>query len=755
MKNIENMLKNKIFLRYIAIILLTAVLPLVLGGIVMATTMKKANEQAVENSYAVLENTRRSLSRELDNVRQYATNLALDKDIIDFRYRSNNENYQEMIDLFRKIQITDAQSKFYSGVYIYLADSRTVMYSSAKYTDRQFYDNFLTESGESYEEWSARMRMRQKSTFMYKEGGTFRYEASRYVPTIQYTQSYPVSNTERASGNIVVLLDYAKLTDYYCGIYQSADKALYVMDTADNVIYSIGSEKYPLLDKYINMGIGKKSETFSSEMVFKTTDSVYTFISIEDMGITAQSLKRVIFIDVIFIFILLVLGVLASIFAAYKMSKPVIKMGSLLGKMDNEEEDLNIEDINARLENLISENGSGEEIIQLKRNSIKQNLLKLLLSGNANDIKDIREELRRVGVRFDKSGYVAAIIKLPLHNIHEVKTATMVKYVVSQMINETLSALGTVETLEDGWKEIVAILNVDKVDNIDNEIIKTFTTIEEFVSIELDAEVEINIGSIYGGVNEIYNSYMEACECSEYRIYSGTGRILAYSKIKSREKDRNYVYNAEQENEFIRNVVMGNEKAALICLDEMIDAHKDGSVVVLRCLFFNLLGTMLKILNSGNVELAEEIDNSYHFDDLFACRNMPELKETITGIVSDVCKNINMHGGNKKQNLKRAMLEFVENNYHDNSMSLEKIADEFNLNLTYISHFFKEQIGENFSDYLTKLKIEKAKGFLQNTDLTIGEIAIKVGYANSTVLIKNFKKIVGVTPGNFRDITKK
>ena len=752
MKDLEKMMKNKIFLRYIAIILLTAVLPLILGGITMAVTMKKANEQTVENSYAVLENTRRGLSRELDNVRQFATNLALDEDVINFQYKENNENYQEMIDLFRKIQISDAQSKFYTGIYIYLSKDRIVLHNGAKYSDLQFYNSFLIHSGESYEDWSRRMRTRQKSDFLYVENGTFKYE-SRDVPAIQYTQSFPANNNETVRGNVSLILDYSKITDYYCNIYNDKGKALYILNNADEVIYSIGSEKYPLFEKHIEMGEGKRSETFTSEVVFKTTDSIYTFISIEDMGIAAQGLKRIIFIDVIFILILLVLGVLASIYAAYRMSKPVIKMGSLLGEMDNEEEELNIEDINARLENLVT--GSGDEIIQSKRNSIKQNLLKLLLSGSAHDIKDIREELRRVGVRFDKNGYVTTIIKLPLHNIHDVKTATMVKHIVSQMINETLASLGTVQMLDDGWKEIVAIINVDNSENIDNELIKHFTVIEEFVSIELDAEVEINIGSVYGDINGLYNSYMEASECSEYRIYSGTGRILAYSKIKSREKDRNYVYNAERENEFIRNVVMGNEKAALGCLDDMINAHKDASVVVLRCLFFNLLGTMLKILNSGNVELAEEFDNSYHFDDLFACKNMAELKETITGIVSDVCKNINMHGGNKKQNLKRAMLEFVENNYHDNSMSLEKIADEFNLNLTYISHFFKEQIGENFSDYLTKLKIEKAKGFLQNTDLTIGEIAIKVGYANSTVLIKNFKKIVGVTPGNFRDIAHK
>lgn len=753
MKNIENMLKNKIFLRYISIILLTAVLPLVLGGIVIATTMKKANVQTVENSYAVLENTQRSLSRELDNIRQYAIDLALDNDIVRFEYRTNNENYAEMINILNKIKLTDTQNKFYVGVYLYFADSRTVLYDGAKYSDRQFYNAVLFDSGESYEEWSHRMRTRHKSSFSYKENEILHIDR-RTIPTIQYTQAFPLDNTEPLKGNICILLDYDKLTEYYCGIYQDTNKALYVLNNAGEIIYSIGTDKYQLEDKYRTMPSGKRTETFSSEMIFKTSGSMYTFISIEDMGIAAQGLKRVIFIDVIFIFILLLLGILASIYAAYKMSKPVIKMGSILGGMDDEKETLDLDDINARLEHLAANNETGDEILRIKRDSVKQNLLKLLLSGDGCDIRDVREELRRIGVKFDRNGYVAAIIKMPLHGIHDVKTATMVKYIVSQTTNDSLSSLGTVEIIDDGWKEIVVILNFEQVENADNVIIKAFTKIEEFVSIEMDAEVEINIGGIHGDISGVYNSYMEASECSEYRMYSGTGRILAYSKIKSHEEDRSYVYNAEQENEFIRNVVMGNEKAALSCLDDMILAHKDGSVVVLRCLFFNLLGTMLKILNSGNVDIAEDIDNSYHFDDLFACRNMAELKETITGIVSDVCKNINMHGGNKKQNLKRAMLEFVENNYHDNSMSLERIADEFNLNLTYISHFFKEQIGENFSDYLTKLKIEKAKEFLRDTELTIGEIAIKVGYANSTVLIKNFKKIVGVTPGNFREISK-
>lgn len=745
----KDIVKNRIFIRYIAIMLITAVIPLAIGGITMVATMKKANTQAMKDSYRILVTIQRSLTRELDNIRQRATDLALDSDIAEYEYMPNNANYSKMTEIIGKLSLSSEEAKFYNGIYLYVADSRVVLYNGAKYTDRQFYNTFLQKSSESYDEWTKRMRQRQRSDFSFDEEELF-WNGYAYTKSIQYTQSYPVSTGETVKGSIVVMIDYDKLTEYYCSVYEEGDKALYILNNADNVMYSVGSDRYSLTDKYMTMNAGRKSTAFSSVAAFKTTGSRYTFISIENMGIMEQGIKKVIFVDVIFIFVLLIFGIFASMLAAYKMSLPMIKIGSMLGMTENEKE-IGIDDINERLETLMENTESADEMLQRKKESIKENILKLLLNGNSHDIKDIKEELKRVGISFDKDGYIVAIVKLPIHNIHDMKTATMMKYIVSQTIRETLEHIGRVEILDDGWKEIVTILNIECGENVDNSIIKSFTTIEEFVSVELGTEIEINIGGIHGDLADIYNSYMEACECSEYRIYSGTGRILSYPKIKSLEKDKSYVYTAEQENEFIRNVVMGNEAAALENLDNMIATHNDGSVVMLRCLFFNLLGTMLKILNSGNVEIAEEIGGVGHFDDLFACRNMAELRETIQVIISDICQNINRHGGNKKTNLRRAMLEYIESHYFDNEMSLERIADEFNLNFTYVSHFFKEQLGENFSEYLTKIRIEKAKEFLKNTDLTIGEIAIKVGYANSTVLIKNFKKIQGITPGKFRE----
>ncbi|MEH7495234.1 helix-turn-helix domain-containing protein, partial [Neobacillus niacini] len=76
----------------------------------------------------------------------------------------------------------------------------------------------------------------------------------------------------------------------------------------------------------------------------------------------------------------------------------------------------------------------------------------------------------------------------------------------------------------------------------------------------------------------------------------------------------------------------------------------------------------------------------------------------------------------------------------------------FAMNPSYLSTFFKKQGGITLSDFITQVRIEESKKLLPNRKLTISEIATKVGYANSVGLIRVFKKIEGVTPGQYREI---
>lgn len=83
-------------------------------------------------------------------------------------------------------------------------------------------------------------------------------------------------------------------------------------------------------------------------------------------------------------------------------------------------------------------------------------------------------------------------------------------------------------------------------------------------------------------------------------------------------------------------------------------------------------------------------------------------------------------------------------------ISLGDVAAHVNISRTYFSRIFKNEMGENFVDYLARVRIEKAKEYLLFTDLKTYEVAEKVGFQDSGYFSKMFKKIVGVTPSEFK-----
>lgn len=93
-------------------------------------------------------------------------------------------------------------------------------------------------------------------------------------------------------------------------------------------------------------------------------------------------------------------------------------------------------------------------------------------------------------------------------------------------------------------------------------------------------------------------------------------------------------------------------------------------------------------------------------------------------------------------------------NQYAQDISLEKIAKTVGLSAAYLSRSFHSQIGKSFMDYLTDYRLGRAKHLLANSDLTIMEIAMETGFCNGDYLSTQFRKRVGVTPTQFRKISK-
>ncbi len=89
--------------------------------------------------------------------------------------------------------------------------------------------------------------------------------------------------------------------------------------------------------------------------------------------------------------------------------------------------------------------------------------------------------------------------------------------------------------------------------------------------------------------------------------------------------------------------------------------------------------------------------------------------------------------------------------HYDQDITLQQIADQFFLSREYISRKFKQDFHETITDYVMKIRIEKAKDLLENQQLKIYEIAYHVGYANEKYFSKVFKKCTGMTPNEYRN----
>ena len=95
------------------------------------------------------------------------------------------------------------------------------------------------------------------------------------------------------------------------------------------------------------------------------------------------------------------------------------------------------------------------------------------------------------------------------------------------------------------------------------------------------------------------------------------------------------------------------------------------------------------------------------------------------------------------------MLKYIEKNYSE--INLEKMADEFSFNSTYLSSYLKKYTGHTFKELVIFQRMFSANFYLLNSDLPIYEIAQKVGYNNLGFFYKRFQSIYGLTPQEYRN----
>jgi two-component system, response regulator YesN len=120
----------------------------------------------------------------------------------------------------------------------------------------------------------------------------------------------------------------------------------------------------------------------------------------------------------------------------------------------------------------------------------------------------------------------------------------------------------------------------------------------------------------------------------------------------------------------------------------------------------------------------------------------------IEKVVDEKIVNANTKIDSTKDSIRTAMAYIDQHLNKD--LTLKEVAAQVHLNPSYFSVLFKEQVELNFSEYVTRRRIQRAKELIVSTRMPISEVAEEVGYKTSKYFIKIFKEIEGMTPSAYR-----
>ncbi len=127
-----------------------------------------------------------------------------------------------------------------------------------------------------------------------------------------------------------------------------------------------------------------------------------------------------------------------------------------------------------------------------------------------------------------------------------------------------------------------------------------------------------------------------------------------------------------------------------------------------------------------------------------------DLKHYISDILLKAIELRDKASGNQYRNLLKGAVGYIDTNFQNEDISLNRVAKEVNISANYLSAVFSQEMGSTFVEYLTAKRMEKARELLRTSDLRSGEIALAVGYKDPHYFSFLFKKTQGCTPRDYR-----
>lgn len=718
----------------------------------------------------------------LSQVQQYMDSVADDIKLLSIQVAYNgriqeliptsgpldDNQYYRLYEGVKELNNYKMTNSYTNNFFVYLKNSQLILSDKGSLENKNYYDVYTGMGSKSYDKWIEAIKGDYK-------GGRFisiPKDDARNENKIYYIITLPWLRQTDISANFITAIDenqFIKISDNV----ESANKGQLIIINEDNDIVAGEIDKnklpewlsYKKLDKSRDVVVGdyngeKVVVSYVSSQVEKCK-----YIHIMPESVFWERLeyaRKIIYISVIMCF------VLGGVMTYILLKKNYAPMGSLMSELrdmpqQNGDNDSNeYQFIKKTIARAVSEKEESNKRILSQNSILKYRFIERLLKGNFGDII-VNDSLATYNINFDSNYFSAMLfyiedfseVFLEQTNYNSLEAFKMAQFVITNVLQELAQdkfKLFVTET--DGMLAALVNLKGQNIEEGTKQVVEVAEELQCFIKNYYRINFTASISTVHEDIHGIAEAYNETLEAMEYKIVMGVEGVIFYNDTKVKI-NKEYYYPIEKEQQLINCIKTGDFENAGLVIEDVYKKNfeeKELSPQNAKCLFFNLISTVLKTINDLNAISAEEFSEELNrIQDLINYKNVNRAKKELKEVLKVFCEKIQVHKKSKNNCIKDKVDQYIINNYKDENLSISAIADHFDMHPSYISKLYKAQSGDGILDCINKVRIEKSKQIMKEQKMNLEDVAKATGYSNVRTFTRAFMKIEGITPGKYKE----
>ncbi len=410
----------------------------------------------------------------------------------------------------------------------------------------------------------------------------------------------------------------------------------------------------------------------------------------------------------------------------------------------------NLKRMESRLENFIVEVDEIRIQWQEQLPLLRDHYLYSALMGNTASLEKHIKHGKPLTL-FDKPNFCVVIVEMDTLGEKarfRAKDEELFLFAAANICNELMKDIHAVETLMTR-QHVHIIFNLGPAVT-EQEMLEAAGLIRVSVKKFLKHSVTIAVGRIVSAFHGISVSYVDAFQSLQMNWLKAGDEVLTYPhKFLNPSVVR---YPVEEESAIIALIKSGEEERAkeeLKRFGRRLGAE-GATFSLMRTYYLQLLVSIIRVTQAFDKE-TERVFPERNLYTEFMALDRQETMQVWFGdrMIRPLIQYLEQLNKRTSQEMIRKAAEMIETHYAQD-LSLQWVADRLEISHSYLSRLFKEEMGENFVSYATRVRVERIKQLLVTTDLNMADIAEEVGYRNAPQLIRVFKKAMVVTPGEYR-----